>query len=132
MGLAELMKLGSLETWANYQQVARKDLNLKYLFWECTLTCNFLCKHCGSNASSKVHTDELDTREIKDVFKKIADRTDPRKIMIAVTGGEPLLRRDLFEVMGYANNLGFAWGMVTNGSLVNEKNIKSMRRAGLS
>ena len=121
MGLKEIVKLGRLETWAIYKDQSRKSHELTYLFWECTLNCNFFCKHCGSSAGKKVFKNELSTKDIKRTFADIAKVTDPRKIMIAVTGGEPLLRRDLFEVMGYANSLGFPWGMVTNGSLVNKE-----------
>ena len=50
--------------------------------------------------------------------------------MINVTGGEPLVRKDLCDVMEYATNeLGFHWGMTTNGILLNEENIKKLKKA---
>ena len=55
-----------------------------------------------------------------------------RTIMVAVTGGEPLVRKDLFDVMGYASGLGFKWGMVTNGMLVDHDVIEKCRKAGMS
>jgi radical SAM protein with 4Fe4S-binding SPASM domain len=48
-----------------------------------------------------------------------------------VTGGEPLLRKDLFEVMGYAHELGFPWGMVSNGMLVTPDIVEKCRAAGM-
>ncbi|MBL7022218.1 radical SAM protein [Patescibacteria group bacterium] len=106
---------------------------LYYLFWECTLNCNFLCKHCGSSAgNTDCSADQLTTDEIKNTFKEISDNLDATKIMLAVTGGEPLLRNDIFEVMKYANNLGFNWGMVTNGFLVNEDIVRKMKDSGMS
>ena len=91
------------------------------LFWECTLTCNAKCKHCGSSAETKKYDGELTTEEIKNAFKQIADDMDASKILINVTGGEPLVRKDLFEVMEYATcELGFHWGMTTNGIQIND------------
>jgi radical SAM protein with 4Fe4S-binding SPASM domain len=120
-----------LNTW-NINSL-RQSHPLNYLFWECTLNCNFNCQHCGSNAGRKNHfTNELTTVEIKKVFKSIAKQTDATKIMVAITGGEPLLRSDLFEVMTFANKLGFKWGMVTNGSLVTPTIISKMEKSGMN
>ena len=51
--------------------------------------------------------------------------------MVNVTGGEPLLRKDLFDVMERVHGLGFPWGMVTNGSLITEETIQRMKNAGM-
>lgn len=119
-----------LNSW--YINYLRRTHPLRYLFWEATLNCNFNCRHCGSRASRRTHyQDELSTNEIKNVFKSIAIKTNPKKIMIAVTGGEPMLRPDLFEVMSYASYLGFNWGMVTNGSLILPKTINQLQKAGM-
>lgn len=57
---------------------------------------------------------------------------DSSKIFIQVTGGEPLIRQDLYEVMEYATNeLGFRWGMTSNGMLLNDENIEKLRKANL-
>lgn len=109
----------------------RENHPLQYLFWECTLNCNFFCEHCGSSAGRKIHKDELTTEEIKAAFKDVADNFDPRNITIAVTGGEPLLRQDLFEVMKYATDLGFGWGMVSNGYLLTKEVAQKLKAAGM-
>jgi radical SAM protein with 4Fe4S-binding SPASM domain len=83
------------------------------------------------SASGDVKETEIPTKVIKRCFKEIAESYDPRNILIGVTGGEPLLRHDLFEVMGYAKNLGFNWGMVTNGFFVNKKVIEKMKQSGM-
>ncbi|MDO8609620.1 MAG: radical SAM protein [bacterium] len=95
------------------------------------MNCNFFCKHCGSSAGRKFFKGELTTKEIKDVFKDVADHYNPKKIMIAITGGEPLVRKDLFEVMEYVSSLGFPWGMVTNGFLVTKEIVQKMKKAGM-
>ena len=132
MNFREILATGQLEAWAKYKEKSRKEHKLTYLFWECTLNCNFFCKHCGSSAGRKFFNDELATNEIKKVFEDIAKTYDPKEIMVAITGGEPLLRPDLFDVMNFAHKLGFPWGMVTNGFLVTKDKITEMKKAGMS
>ncbi len=103
------------------------------LFWECTLSCNAKCKHCGSSAEGKKYPGELTTEEAKAAFKQIADSFDAHKILINVTGGEPLVRQDLCEVMEYASKeLGFFWGMTSNGILLNDENIEKLKKAKMA
>ncbi len=128
----KLYKLGELQLEKQHNTENMNKNPLIDLFWECTLTCNAKCKHCGSSAENKKYRDELTTEEIKNGFKQIAEDMDATKILINVTGGEPLVRKDLFEVMEYATNeLGFKWGMTTNGYLLTEENIKKLEKANL-
>ena len=130
--LKEIYKLGELTLMKNYKEQERKKHSLIDLFWECTLTCNAKCKHCGSSAEKKKYEGELTTDEIKSAFKQIANDMDASKILINVTGGEPLVRQDLCEVMEYATKeLGFHWGMTTNGILLNDENIEKLKKANM-
>jgi radical SAM protein with 4Fe4S-binding SPASM domain len=129
--LRKIIKTGRLKAWSIYKDELRKNHDLTYLFWECTLRCNFFCKHCGSNAKNEVFQDELTITEIKKCFKEIAEDFDAKKIMLAITGGEPLVRKDIFEVMSYASELGFPWGMVTNGFLVDKDIVEKMKKADM-
>lgn len=127
--LKKILKLGRQKLWTIHRDYLREKHELNYLFWECTLNCNFQCKHCGSRAGEKFIKETLNTEEIKNAFLNVAQNYDANKITIAVTGGEPLLRKDLFEVMEYASSLGFAWGMVTNAFLVNEEIVEKAKKA---
>lgn len=130
--LKKIYKLGELTLMNKYKEQERKKHELIDLFWECTLTCNARCKHCGSSAEKKKYDGELSTEEIKNAFKQIANHFDASKILINVTGGEPLVRKDLCDVMEYATNeLKFHWGMTTNGILLNEENIKKLKKANM-
>ena len=130
--LKEIYKLGELTIQSNIRNTERVTHHLRDLFWECTLSCNAKCKHCGSSAEKRKYEGELTTEEIKSAFKQIADSMDASKILINVTGGEPLVRQDLCEVMEYASKeLGFHWGMTTNGILLNEKNIAKLKNANM-
>ena len=129
--LKKLFKLGLQQLWLTHREYLRKNPALTYLFWECTLNCNFCCQHCGSRAGGGHIAETLSAVEIKSALADIARNFDARKIMIAVTGGEPLLRQDLFEVMKYATSLGFGWGMVSNGSLVTPETVAKLKDAGM-
>lgn len=130
MILKEIYKFGELNLFSKYRENAVNLHRLEDLFWEATLTCNAKCKHCGSSAETKEYKDELSTEEIKNALKQAADNYDASKILINVTGGEPLVRKDLFEVMDYATNtLGFHWGMTTNGILIDDAVIDNMKKS---
>ena len=96
------------------------------------MACNLSCRHCGSDCSSGRDTaGELTTDEIISGFESIAARYNPHEIMIAVTGGEPLLRKDLFTVMERVRTLGFPWGMVTNGLAMTRAMVERCRQTGM-
>jgi len=129
--LDSLVMMGQLKRWQDRLEKERKEHPLRYLFWETTRACNLRCRHCGSDCSVSM-PDELTTDEIKAAFSSIAGDFDARSIMVAATGGEPLIRKDLFDVMGHASGLGFRWGMVTNGMLVDAEVVEKCRKAGMS
>jgi len=130
--LKEIYKLGELTLMKNYIEQQRQKHPLIDLFWESTLSCNAKCKHCGSSAENKKYDGELTTEEIKSAFKQIANDMEASKILINVTGGEPLVRKDLCDVMEYATHeLGFHWGMTTNGVLLNDENIEKLKKANM-
>lgn len=111
--------------WRGYVSSAAKAHELRYLFWECTLRCNLSCAHCGSAcAPDAALPGELTTEEIKAGLSSVAEDFPAGKVMLAVTGGEPLLRPDLFQVLAHAVQLGFAWGMVTNGTLLSDRAVE--------
>ena len=129
----EIMKYGHAELTYKKKKELSKNPILYNLFWETTLRCNAKCKHCGSRAGENIEIkDELTTEEIENTFKSIANKYDASKILLNVTGGEPLVRQDLFEVMKYATDLGFNWGITTNGMLINDEIIEKMKETKLA
>lgn len=127
--LKQIFKLWRQKLWLKHRDFIIEEHKLKYVFWECTLNCNFLCKHCWSNAWEEHIKETLSTQEIKDTFLDISKNFDANKITIAITGWEPLLRKDLFEVMEYARSLWFYWWMVTNGFFITPKVIKKWKKS---
>ena len=103
---------------------------LKVLFFEVTSKCNAHCEHCGSRC-------DINSQEgiSSNLFKKVlldVKQNFGTDIMLNITGGEPLIRNDLFEITSYAKQLGFDWGMVTNGTLITDEKIKKMKSTGMS
>jgi radical SAM protein with 4Fe4S-binding SPASM domain len=98
--------------------------------WNLTQRCNLECAHCYLSAHAGADTrGELTTDECRRVIDDIA-RINPNVFLI-LTGGEPLLRRDIFEVAGYASARGFTTVLGTNGVLLREREAQRMRESGV-
>ncbi len=127
----DLFYSGEMEIWRRQRNWNRNTHQLNYLFWEATVACNFKCKHCGSAYERLKGKEELTTKEALSVFTSIAEDFDPSSITVAITGGEPLVRKDLVEVGRKLSELGFGWGLVTNGYLMNKEMARDLVRAGM-
>jgi len=119
-------KLEMLRDYEAREMLIEKP-RLRNLFIEVTSRCNARCEHCGSSCGEKIPKDEIETEYLKKTLKEVADAYDASEILLNITGGEPLLRKDLFDIMQYAVDLGFRWGMTTNGMLINEKIAKKIK-----
>lgn len=104
---------------------------LRTLFWEFTLRCNQNCRHCGSDCTKDAVVQDMKLDDFIPVLKEIAAVYDPSTIMIAILGGEPLVRNDIEECGRAIRKLGFSWGTVTNGLLLTENKYRSLIRAGM-
>lgn len=133
MGLLSACRtFGQLHAAKRRFDAEKAEHPLTYLFWECTLGCNLTCRHCGSRCSpEQAGKDDLPGEEVKRIFREVSEDFDAGEITIAVTGGEPLTRRDVFDVMKEAHDLGFFWGMVTNAVLINDKTVRQMEQSGM-
>lgn len=106
-----------------------KHPQLYHLFLEVTSRCNAHCDHCGSRCDAKEQGKEISAEALKSTLADIAKHYDPTKILLNVTGGEPLLRKDLFDILEYATSLGFPWGMTSNGILIDKAMVKKLEKA---
>jgi radical SAM protein with 4Fe4S-binding SPASM domain len=97
--------------------------------WEITSACNLQCIHCHVGGG-KPASDELTTGEGKQLLSQLADIKDFQ--MMAFTGGEPLLRPDLFELLAYSQALGFTNTIATNATLVDTAVAKRLRSLGVA
>lgn len=95
--------------------------------WDITYACNLKCKHCYANAG-KALEGELTTEEAKQVIDKLDRASVP---IIAFSGGEPLVRKDIFELTKYAHDKGIYVAIATNGTLITKSKAREMKEAGI-
>jgi radical SAM protein with 4Fe4S-binding SPASM domain len=100
-----------------------------HVVWEVTTRCNLDCIHCYANSVDSTQT-ELTTNEGKRLLEQIAEIDELR--MIVITGGEPLLRNDIFELVEHAGKLGFRIVFSTNGTLLTTEMAKDLARLGVA
>lgn len=104
---------------------------LRYLFWECTLRCNLNCLHCGSDCTKDARLPDMPANVFLDQIRKLSSHADPSKVMVVITGGEPLLRTDLEEVGLELRRMNFSWGIVSNGMTYTAERHRKLMQAGM-
>ena len=107
-----------------------KDPELIYLFFELTRSCNEKCFHCGSSCAPGLgHGPSVE--EFKAVLDDVKEHFDLKKLQLCITGGEPLLYPGFAELLGYAHEQGFRWGMTTNATLITEDVANMLADVGM-
>ncbi len=96
--------------------------------WEVTRSCNLSCVHCRASADKGPYEGELDTERAKQILDEITLTGSP---IIILTGGEPLLRDDVFELARYGTDLGLRMVMATNGTLLTPDLVENMKESGI-
>lgn len=103
--------------------------SLRRVYWETTAGCNLRCIHCRrTDVLAKGAPDELTTAEGLGLIDDLAALGKP---VLIFSGGEPLFRRDLFELMAHARAKGLPLALATNGTLVSERIAGRLREAGV-
>jgi heme d1 biosynthesis radical SAM protein NirJ len=97
------------------------------VIWNLIRRCNLTCKHCYSISADHDFPGELSTRE---VFTVMDDLKAFRVPALILSGGEPLLRPDIFEISQRAKAMGFYVGLSTNGTLIDERLIADIAAVG--
>ncbi|MCW3999211.1 MAG: radical SAM protein [Candidatus Bathyarchaeota archaeon] len=90
--------------------------------WRCTFACDSNCAHCTS-AKKQAFPDEINTQTAKQLVDQVSEFGAS---FFGVTGGQPFLRKDLFEVLDYATSLGLNTSIITDGRMLDEKAIKNI------
>jgi radical SAM protein with 4Fe4S-binding SPASM domain len=97
--------------------------------WNSTQRCNLHCIHCYSNSENKIYPNELTTVQAKDMIDDLATFGAP---VLLFSGGEPLLRYDLFEVAQLATQKGIRAVLSTNGTLITKAVAERLKATGFS
>jgi radical SAM protein with 4Fe4S-binding SPASM domain len=97
--------------------------------FNCTSRCNLNCLHCYSNSTADLSSDQLTTAEAKQLLRQLAEANCP---VVLFTGGEPLLRDDLLELLVEAKQLPLRTVISTNGTLIDSAVAKKLVGLGVS
>ncbi|XRP96542.1 radical SAM protein [Methanocaldococcus sp. 16A] len=95
--------------------------------WDVTYRCNLRCKHCYANAGKPLE-DELNTEEAKKVVDILGNAG---VVALAFSGGEPLMRKELFELIDKAKDYDMQVSIATNGTLLTKENVKKLKDHGV-
>ena len=101
---------------------------LRLVFWELTSRCNLKCCHCRAEATDNFAAGELTTEQIISVARDIRKAGDP--IMI-LTGGEPLVRKDFFDIAKACVGMFSRVALATNGTLVDDEMARRIVEVGI-
>ena len=97
--------------------------------WNVTRRCNLLCVHCYTDSDNKKYAGELTTVEGKALLDDLAEFKVPA---VLFSGGEPLVRKDIFELVSYAVDKGLRPTLSTNGTLIDKKTARKIKQAGFT
>ncbi len=97
--------------------------------WNLTRKCTMKCPHCYINATTTELKNELTTEEAYGIIDQIAEVSSP---LLILSGGEPLLRKDVYDIIKYGARKGFRMGLGTSGTLVDEEVARRLKEAGLA
>lgn len=104
------------------------DPPLRLVTWNTTRRCNLRCSHCYLSAEDLGNAGELSTSEGFALLDNIADMGRP---IVVLSGGEPLLRNDIFELARHGTSKGLRMTLGTNGTLIDEEVARKLRDAGI-
>jgi len=98
------------------------------IVWNFTNRCNLNCLHCHQDSSPTSSSSELTTPQ---AFKVIDNMSDAGVATLTFSGGEPLLRKDIYDAIERANDNGMLCTIASNGTLITPKVAKKLAKAGI-
>jgi heme b synthase len=101
---------------------------LRLLAWETTRRCNLACLHCRAGAEDEVYPGELTTAQGEALLQDLAGMGSP---VVILTGGEPLLRQDIYHLSRFGTDLGLRMVMAVNGLLLSPEAARRLKQAGI-
>lgn len=131
MTLETLSPRAAAERSLHNEHMTHADFNLApfTIAWEVTRACAFACVHCRADAQHTRDPRELNTEEAKKLIDRLADFGSP---ILVFTGGDPMMRRDLFELIAYATQKGLRCSLTpTATALPTIERLKKAHEAGI-
>ncbi len=96
--------------------------------WESTVACNLACVHCRASAQTTPEPDELTTGEVFSLIDQLAEFGQP---IFVISGGEPLMRPDIFDIAAYGIQRGLRLAVSPNGTLITPDVVRKLKEAGV-
>ncbi|MBM4329823.1 MAG: heme b synthase [Deltaproteobacteria bacterium] len=103
-------------------------LPLRMVAWEVTRSCNLNCRHCRAAAERGPYPGELSTEESLKLIDEIVSFSTP---VVILTGGEPLLREDIYEIASYGTSRGLRMVIAPNGTLLDGPKAEGLQACGI-
>lgn len=100
----------------------------RLVFWELTTGCNLRCIHCRASATELMSPDDLSYKESCEIIDQLAEYAP---MILVLSGGEPLWRRDVFDLAKRARGHNLRVALATNGTLVDEAMAMRIKEAGI-
>jgi len=104
------------------------EVNRPLVVWNVTNRCNLRCQHCYIDAEDRRYREELSTDEAKEFITDLAEMEVP---VLLLSGGEPLIRSDIFELSKFAHDRGLRVVLSTNGTLINSDIARAIKESGM-
>ncbi len=123
--ISKILVSGAIENKA--LRHARRKGSAPVVVWNCTSHCNLNCRHCYAGGAR--NSDELTTQEAKRMISQLADYGSP---FMLFSGGEPLLRSDIYELGKHARDSEIMPILSSNGTLINKKTAEEIAEAGFT
>jgi radical SAM protein len=96
--------------------------------WESTVACNLACVHCRASAQTDPEPDELTTGEVFGLIDQLAEYSQP---IFVISGGEPLMRPDIYDIAAYGTQRGLRMAVSPNGTLLTREAVGNLIEAGV-
>jgi len=124
------LRYGKYSTEQKTRAVPKKAAERRpVVVWNITRRCNLNCIHCYNNSQNIPAADELTTEEAKEVLQDLSGFDVP---VVLLSGGEPLLREDIFDLLAFAGKLGMRTVLSTNGTLITKDIAKKIKKHAVS
>lgn len=116
------------------KQNPASDRIMRLLFWETTIKCNLSCAHCRRIEDDQAAITDLSTEQGMDLIDQLAEagRSQPMMPVLVFSGGEPLCRDDLFELVAHAREKGLIPALASNGTLIDSAVAAKIKASGIA
>jgi len=100
----------------------------RLIAWEVTRSCNLACRHCRAEAHPEPYEGELSTKEAKALIDTFPQAGKP---IIIFTGGDPMMRQDVYELVAHAKSRGLTCAFSPNGTLITSETAAKIKECGV-